>query len=96
VLYRRPGGADIISREAPSMTETHYQKFIHDHLGEIVERVVEMDNFSEADISVLKGQIVTGIKLRKKMPVAPLGEIKCLIVGYIAIKFIEDELGFTF
>ncbi len=79
-----------------TVTDDVYKKFVHDHVGEIVEKVIELDNFSESDIAVVKSQIVSGINRKKKQPVAPMSEIKQLMVGYIAIKFIEEELGFEF
>lgn len=78
------------------MTEETYKAFIHDHLQDIVKKVRELDNFDYADISFLKGQIVHGINIRKKMPVVPLEEIRNLLVGYIAIKILEEEIGFLF
>jgi hypothetical protein len=56
----------------------------------------ELDNFTDTDISFLKREIVTGINRGKKTPVAPLNEIRSLMVDYIAIRFIEEELEMTF
>jgi len=78
------------------MTEQTYNKFVHEHLGEIVEKIIELDNFTESDISMIKSQILSGINRKKRMPVLPMDDLKGLMVGYFAIKFIEDELGFTF
>ncbi len=78
------------------MSEAQYQTFVHDNRDLIVAKVKELDNFNDVDISMLKRQIVRGINIRKHMPVVPFDEIKQLLVGYIAIKFIEDELGFEF
>ena len=78
------------------MNDAQYQTFVHDHQDEIVAKIRELDNFQDADIAILKYQIVNGINIRKHMPVVPFEEIKQLMVGYFAIKFIEDELGFEF
>ncbi len=78
------------------MNEAQYQTFVHDHQDEIVAKIKELDNFQDADIAILKRQILNGITIRKHMPVVPFEEIKQLMVGYFAIKFIEDELGFEF
>lgn len=78
------------------MNAMQYATFVHDHRDEIVDRIRELDNFSDADISMLKSQIVQGINIRKHMPVIPMNEIRQLLVGYIAIRFIEDELGIEF
>ncbi len=78
------------------MSEAQYQTFVHDNRDLIVAKVKELDNFNDVDISMLKRQIVRGINIRKHMPVVPFDEIKQLLIGYIAIKFIEDELGFEF
>lgn len=79
-----------------SMNETQYKIFVHDHQDEIVAKIKELDNFEDADIAMLKRQILNGINIRKHMPVVPFEEIKQLLVGYFAIKFIEDELGCEF
>lgn len=78
------------------MNSENYATFVHDHLDEIVAKIRELDNFSETDIAILKSQIVRAIVIRKKMPVVPVNEIRELLVGYIAIRFIEEELGFVF
>jgi hypothetical protein len=78
------------------MNEAQYQTFVHDNRDQIAAKVKELDNFNDVDISILKRQIVRGINIRKHMPVVPFDEIKQLLVGYIAIKFIEDELGFKY
>jgi N-acetyl-gamma-glutamylphosphate reductase len=78
------------------MNDVQYQTFVHDHQDEIIAKIKELDNFEDADIAVLKRQILRGINIRKHMPVVPFEEIKQLMVGYIAIKFIEDELEFEF
>ncbi|HOT46117.1 MAG TPA: hypothetical protein PLM53_17780 [Spirochaetota bacterium] len=78
------------------MNDIQYRTFVHDHRDEIVAKIRELDNFQDADIAVIKRQIVNGISIRKHMPVVPFDEIKQLMVGYFAIKFIEDELGFEF
>jgi len=78
------------------MNEAQYQSFVHDNRDQIIAKVKELDNFNDSDISIFKRQIVRGINIRKHMPVVPLDEIKQLLVGYIAIKFIEDELGFKY
>ncbi len=78
------------------MNETQYKIFVHDHQDEIVAKIKELDNFEDADIAMLKRQILNGINIRKHMPVVPFEEIKQLLVGYFAIKFIEDELGCEF
>ncbi len=78
------------------MTETQYQIFVHDHQDEIVAKIRELDNFGDSDIAMLKQQILNGINIRKHMPVVPFVEIKQLLVGYFAIKFIEDEMGCEF
>ena len=76
--------------------EAQYQTFVHDNRDQIAAKVKELDNFNDVDISILKMQIVRGINIRKHMPVVPFDEIKQLLVGYIAIQFIEDELGFKY
>ncbi|MCP4130571.1 MAG: hypothetical protein GY754_06275 [bacterium] len=78
------------------MTEEHYHIFVKDHKDEIIAKIRELDNFDYTDIGFLKCQIVRGINIRKKMPVVPLFEIRQLLVGYAAIKFLEDELNFKF
>jgi len=78
------------------MNAMQYATFVHDHRDEIVDRIRELDNFSDADISILKSQILQGINIRKHMPVVPMNEIRQLLVGYIAIRFIEDELDIEF
>jgi hypothetical protein len=78
------------------MTPEAYNTFIRDNVEEIVKKVIELDNFGDCDIAILKTQIARGINIRKKMPVAPLDEIRELMVGYIAIRFIEEELGTVF
>lgn len=78
------------------MNETSFASFVHDHIDEIVAKIHELDNFSESDISMLKNQIVRGIIIRKKMPVVPYNEIRQLLIGYIAIRFIEDHIDFEF
>ncbi|MBN2159926.1 MAG: hypothetical protein JW807_11060 [Spirochaetes bacterium] len=78
------------------ISEAQYRTFVHDHQDEIVEKIRELDNFGDADISVLKVQILEAINIRKHMPVVPINEIRQLLVGYAAIKFIEDELGFVY
>jgi hypothetical protein len=78
------------------MNEAQYQSFVHENRDQIIAKVKELDNFNDSDISILKLQIVRGINIRKHMPVVPLDEIKQLLVGYIAIQFIEDELGFKY
>ncbi len=76
------------------MKPENYSIFVHDHIDEIVAKIHELDNFSETDIAILKSQIVRAIAIRKKMPLVPVNEIRELLVGYIAIRFIEEELGF--
>jgi hypothetical protein len=78
------------------MNDLQYKTFVHDHQDEIIAKIKELDNFGDADIAVLKRQILRGINIRKHMPVIPFDEIKQLMVGYVAIKFIEDELEFEF
>jgi hypothetical protein len=78
------------------MNELQYQIFVRDHKDEIIAKIKELENFDNADIAVLKRQILRGINIRKHMPIVPLEEIKQLLVGYVAIKFIEDELEFEF
>ena len=78
------------------MNAVQYQIFMHDHRDEIVAKIKELDNFSDADIAILKRQIIRGINIRKHMPVVPFEEVKQLLVGYFAIKFLEDETGFEF
>jgi hypothetical protein len=78
------------------MNELQYKIFVHDHEDEIIAKIKELDNFESADIAVLKRQILRGINIRKHMHLVPFEEIKQLLVGYIAIKFIEDELDFEF
>ncbi len=78
------------------MNDVQYQNFVHDHQDEIIAKIKELDNFDDADIAILKRQILRGINIRKHMPVIPFEEIKQLMVGYFAIKFIEDELEFEF
>jgi hypothetical protein len=78
------------------MNEAQYKTFVHDHQDEIVAKIKELDNFEDADIAMLKRQIMSGINIRKHLPVVPFEEIKQLMVGYFAIKFIEDELGSEF
>jgi len=78
------------------MNGNQYQIFVHDHQDEIISKIKELDNFEDADIAILKRQILRGINIRKHMPVVPFEEIKQLMVGYFAIKFIEDELEFEF
>lgn len=78
------------------MNAENYAAFVHDHLNEIVAKIQELDNFSETDIAFLKNQIVHAIIIRKKMPVVPVQEIRELLVGYIAIRFIEEQLDFVF
>jgi hypothetical protein len=78
------------------MNEAKYQIFVHDHQDEIVAKIRELDNFGDSDIAMLKQQILNGINIRKHMPVVPFVEIKQLLVGYFAIKFIEDEMGCEF
>lgn len=78
------------------MNDESRKSFVHEHLRETVHEVVQLDNFSDSDISVLKRQIVTAIYRIRKMPVAPMEDMKKLPVGYFAIKFIEDELDFKF
>ncbi len=78
------------------MTEEVYTAFVKDHLDEIVEKVIELDNFDYSDIAQMKYQITDGIVMRKKMPVVPFEEIRNLLVGYVAIRFIEEELKFVF
>ena len=78
------------------MNEAQYKSFVHENRDLIIAKVKELDNFNDVDISMLKRQIVRGINIRKHMPVVPLDEMKQLLVGYIAIKFIEDELGFEY
>lgn len=78
------------------MNDVQYQTFVHDHQDEIIAKIRDLDNFNDADIAVLKRQILRGINIRKHMPVVPFNEIKQLMVGYVAIKFIEDELDFEF
>ena len=79
-----------------NMTEVQYKTFVHDHQDEIVAKIKELDNFEDTDIAFLKQQILEGINIRKHLPVVPFEEIKQLLVGYFAIKFIEDELGCEF
>ncbi len=78
------------------MNETQYQTFVQDHQDEIVKKIKELDNFLDADIALLKRQILDSITIRKHMPVVPFEEVKQLMVGYFAIRFIEDELGLEF
>jgi hypothetical protein len=79
-----------------NISEAQYETFVHDHQEEIVKKIRELDNFGDADISILKMQIAEAINIRKHMPVVPINEIRQLLVGYVAIKFIEDELGFIY
>ncbi|MCX7679290.1 MAG: hypothetical protein N2316_08710 [Spirochaetes bacterium] len=91
------GFDDIFSKETfYVMDEMSYASFVHNHIDEIVAKIHELDNFSESDIAMLKTQIVRGIAIRKKMPVVPINEIRQLLVGYIAIRFIEEQLDFEF
>jgi hypothetical protein len=76
------------------VNELQYKTFVHEHHDEIIARIKELGNFENTDIAVLKRQILRGINIRKHMPVVPFEEIKQFLVGYIAIKFIEDELEF--
>jgi hypothetical protein len=78
------------------MNDIQYKTFVHDHQDEIIAKIKELDNFDDADIAILKTQILRGINIRKHMPVVPFDEVKQLLVGYVAIKFIEDELEFDF
>jgi hypothetical protein len=78
------------------MNDVQYTTFVHDHQDEIIAKIKELDNFGDADIAILKRQILRGINIRKHMPVIPFDEVKQLLVGYVAIKFIEDELEFEF
>ena len=78
------------------MNELNHQTFVQDHMDEIIAKIKELDNFGDVDISILKTQITRAINIRKHMPVVPFDEIKHLLVGYMAIKFIEDELGFKY
>ncbi len=79
-----------------TMNAEHYQIFVHDHRDEIVDQIRELDNFQDADIAVMKTQIARAINIRRHMHVVPMDEIRQLMVGYIAIRFIEEELGFEF
>ena len=78
------------------MNEENYLTFVQDHIDEIVVKVIELENFGETDISCLKSQILHGINIRRKMPVIPFDEIKQLLVGYMAIRFIEEETGMEY
>ncbi len=78
------------------MNESNHQTFVLDHMDEIIAKIKELDNFGDVDISIVKTQITRAINRRKHMPVVPFDEIKQLLVGYMAIKFIEDELGFKY
>jgi hypothetical protein len=78
------------------MNDVQYQNFVKEHRDEIADRVRELDNFEDAEIAVLKQQLVQAINIRKHMPVIPMLEVKELMVGLIAIQFIEQELDVTF
>jgi hypothetical protein len=52
-------------------------------------------HFSFFEECVTKGQIVYAIQMRRKMPVIPIEEIRQLLVGYIAKRFIEEKIGFV-
>ncbi len=78
------------------MTSEGYDAFLKSNAGRIVEKIIELDNFTDSDISFLKREIVTDINRGKKTPVAQLNEIRSLMVDYFAIRFIEEELGVNF
>lgn len=78
------------------MNDEQYRIFVHDHRDEIIEKIKELDNFQDADIAIVKSQISQAINIRKHMPVIPINEIRQLLVEYIAIRFIEDELNVKF
>lgn len=78
------------------MNEIQYQTFVQDHWDQITAKIKELDNFNDTDISILKTQISRGINIRRHMPVVPFNEIKELMIGYFAIKLIEDEIGFKY
>lgn len=78
------------------MTEAQYLTFVKDNKEQIIAKVKELDNFDDTSISFLKTQIMQGINIRLKMPVVPMNEIKQLLVGLVAIRFIEYELGFEY
>ncbi|MBN1532409.1 MAG: hypothetical protein JXA20_07090 [Spirochaetes bacterium] len=78
------------------MTEEQYLTFVRDHRDQIVAKVKELDNFDDTSISFLKTQIIRGINIRMRMPVVPMNEITQLLVGLVAIRFIEYELGFEY
>jgi hypothetical protein len=78
------------------MTEEVYTEFVQDHLDEIVDKVLELDKFDHSDIARMKYELTHGIVLRKKMPVVPIDEVKSLLVGYVAIRFIEERLDYVF
>lgn len=78
------------------MTSEGYNAFLKNNAGRIVEKIIELDNFTDTDISFLKREIVSDINRGKKTPVAPLNEIRSLMVDYFAIRFIEEELEMTF
>lgn len=89
----------LLSREKPRkeiMEQAAYDTFVRDHADEIVKKIIELDSFDDADIAMLKRQIGHGIAMRKKMPVVPMEEIRQLMVGYVAILIIEEEIEFKF
>jgi hypothetical protein len=78
------------------MKEIQYKTFVQDHWNQIAAKIKELDNFNDADISILKTQISRAINIRRHMPVVPFDEIKELMIGYLAITLIEDEMGFKY
>ena len=85
----------LVSRGV-NVNDIQYQEFVHEHRDEIVALIKELDNFNDMDISFHKIQLVRAINIRKHMPVIPFDEIKQLLIAYIAIRFIEEELGFIY
>lgn len=75
------------------MTEQQYLTFVKDHREDIVAKVKELDNFDDISLSFYKTQLLEAITIRAKMPVVPMAEIRQLLVGLVAIRFIEHELG---
>ena len=70
------------------------KNFVKCHQDEILKKIEELQNFGPSDIGDLKGQLERGIRIRKKMKVVPLVEIKELYIGFIAIRVVEKERGY--
>ena len=70
------------------------KSFIRIHNEEVLKKISELQNFGPEDICMFKEQVVRGIRIRSRMKVVNIDEIRELYIGLIAIRVVEKERGY--